>query len=95
MWYYPVFKPSMWVLFEVAVNSLTCVRERPYPDDVKKLTDHIEEMLQIGVRPTLSKHGTWGTAASTTATRTFSPPGWSFLSFCIDCSPKLMMPDGS
>lgn len=58
MWYYyRTFKPSMWVLFEVAVYIFTCEREHPDSEDAKKLTDHVQEMYQIGVRPTLSKHG--------------------------------------
>lgn len=57
MWYYPPFEPRMWILYEVAENLLTS--EGPFfgTEDIRAFIEHIQEMLEAGVRPTLEKYG--------------------------------------
>lgn len=57
MWYYPPWEPRMWILYEVAENTLTCVGHPGGTEDIKEFVDHVKEMCEIGVRATLSKHG--------------------------------------
>lgn len=57
MWWYPPFDARMWILFEVAEYTLTCVLEIARHQDIEKFLDHVKEMSEIGVRATLTKHG--------------------------------------
>lgn len=56
MWWYPPFEPRLWILYEVAEYKLTC-REFLVTPDNKVFSDHIKEMLQVGVCPTLGRYG--------------------------------------
>ncbi|KAH7020360.1 hypothetical protein EDB80DRAFT_221322 [Ilyonectria destructans] len=59
MWYYPPFEPRLWILYEIAEYTLTCLGglQGLTTPDIKEFADHINEMLQVGVRSTLNKHG--------------------------------------
>ncbi|KAI0531760.1 hypothetical protein GGR58DRAFT_518250 [Xylaria digitata] len=57
IWYYPPWKPRMWILYEIAEYSLTCDGRLETTEDIREFAEHIEEMLQVGVRPTLEKYG--------------------------------------
>lgn len=56
MWWYPPFDARMWILFEVAEYTITCVLELMRTEDNEKSVDHVKEMREIGVRATLIKH---------------------------------------
>lgn len=56
-WHYPPFEPRLWILYEVAVYTLTCTDDPPPLHDNKQFLDHVKEMREVGVRATLSKHG--------------------------------------
>ncbi|TGJ85694.1 hypothetical protein E0Z10_g3042 [Xylaria hypoxylon] len=56
-WFYPPFEPRMWILYEIAEYSLTCDGGIEIFEDNREFSEHINEMLQVGVRPTLEKHG--------------------------------------
>ncbi|KAH7121988.1 hypothetical protein B0J13DRAFT_155132 [Dactylonectria estremocensis] len=59
MWYYPPFEPRLWILYEIAEYTLTCDDglQGIITPDMKEFASHIDEMLQVGVRSTLSRHG--------------------------------------
>lgn len=57
MWFYPPFEPRLWILYEVAEFTLTCAGELQATEDIRGFSDHVKEMLQVGVRSTLDKHG--------------------------------------
>lgn len=57
IWYYPPFEARLWILYEVAEYILTSEDEFfPFPD-VKTFSNHVYEMVETGVRPTLEKYG--------------------------------------
>lgn len=57
VWFYPPFEPRLWILYEVAEYTLTCDTALEETEDIKEFADHIQEMLRVGVRPTLARHG--------------------------------------
>ncbi|KAK2041675.1 hypothetical protein LZ31DRAFT_586326 [Colletotrichum somersetense] len=57
MWHYPLFEARLWILYEIAEYTLTADGDWLITPDNKEFMDHIKEMLQFGVRPTLEKHG--------------------------------------
>jgi hypothetical protein len=59
VWYYPPFEARLWILYEVAEYTLTCDEgfQTTETEDIRGFTDHVKEMLQVGVRPTLDKYG--------------------------------------
>lgn len=57
VWYYPPFEARLWILYEVAEYMLTCSGEMLRTPDNEKFVSHVHEMLQVGVRPTIQKHG--------------------------------------
>ncbi|KAK2053225.1 hypothetical protein LY76DRAFT_650007 [Colletotrichum caudatum] len=57
MWRYPLFEARLWILYEIAEYTLTAEGDFLITPDNKEFMDHIKEMLQFGVRPTLEKHG--------------------------------------
>ena len=57
IWFYPPFEPRLWILYEIAEFSLTCDGDLPPMEDIRIFADHVKEMLQVGVRSTLDKHG--------------------------------------
>ncbi|KAK4108418.1 hypothetical protein N656DRAFT_428057 [Canariomyces notabilis] len=52
-WFYPPFEPRLWILYEIAQFILTCSGELPPVEDIKEFRDHVNEMVQTGVRSTL------------------------------------------
>ncbi|KAI0490447.1 hypothetical protein F4859DRAFT_458046 [Xylaria cf. heliscus] len=56
-WFYPPFEPRLWILYEIAEYELTCDGELEATPDTKEFKAHVKEMVRIGVRPTLDKHG--------------------------------------
>ncbi len=57
MWYYPPFEPRLWILYEVAEYILTSEDKFRATPDIREFADHVDEMVQAGVRPTLERHG--------------------------------------
>ncbi|KAI1124867.1 hypothetical protein F5Y10DRAFT_248445 [Nemania abortiva] len=57
MWYYPPFQPRLWILYEMAEYYLTHDGGISVTEDSRQFGEHIVEMLEVGVRPTLEKHG--------------------------------------
>lgn len=57
MWFYPPFEARLWILFEVAEYTLTAEGPWLITTDNKEFMHHIKEMLQVGVRSVLEKHG--------------------------------------
>lgn len=57
VWYYPPFEARLWILYEVAEYTLTCDEgfQTTETEDIRGFADHVKEMLQVGVRPTLDK----------------------------------------
>jgi hypothetical protein len=57
-YFYPPFEPRLWILYEIAEFVLTSssgnVVDTP---DIQVFRQHINEMLETGVRATLLKHG--------------------------------------
>ncbi|KAH6653553.1 hypothetical protein BKA67DRAFT_537207 [Truncatella angustata] len=56
IYYYPPFEARLWILYEVAEYTLTSESELYVTEDLKEFTDHVKEMVQVGVRPTLERH---------------------------------------
>jgi hypothetical protein len=56
-WFYPVFKPRLWILYEVTEYTLTCDQEFPHGRDITPYMLHIGEMIFTGVQPTLLRYG--------------------------------------
>ncbi|KAH8168166.1 hypothetical protein CIB48_g8 [Xylaria polymorpha] len=56
-WYYPPFQPRLWILYEIAESDLTADGETGTTPDNEEFKAHIKEMVDVGVRPTLDKHG--------------------------------------
>lgn len=57
-WYYPPFEPRLWILYEVAEYTLTTsLGVHQTTADIREFIDHVKEMVQVGVRPTLESHG--------------------------------------
>ncbi|KAK8087855.1 hypothetical protein PG997_002816 [Apiospora hydei] len=50
-------RPRLWILYEVAEQALTSVGDLPETPDYKPFIEHVREMEQAGVRPTLERHG--------------------------------------
>lgn len=57
MWHYPPFQPKLWILYEWAEYTLTSTGDHQVTEDNKEFLEHVQEMLEIGVRATLSKYG--------------------------------------
>ena len=57
MYHYPPFQPRLWILYEVAEYMLTSEDTSLPTEDAKDFAQHIEEMLDVGVQPVLSKYG--------------------------------------
>jgi len=57
VWFYPPFEARLWILFEVAEYTLTAEGPWPVTTDNQEFMQHIEEMLQVGVRSVLEKQG--------------------------------------
>ncbi|KAH8648233.1 hypothetical protein BGZ61DRAFT_285159, partial [Ilyonectria robusta] len=56
-WCYPPFEARLWILYEVAEFTLSYTDALCHSPDIKKFADHINEMVQVGVRPTLIRNG--------------------------------------
>ncbi|KAK7989909.1 hypothetical protein PG989_010224 [Apiospora arundinis] len=56
-YFYPPFEPRLWILYEVAEYTLTAVDRLPETPDLKTFAEHVREMVRVGVRPTLERHG--------------------------------------
>ncbi|KAF2122092.1 hypothetical protein BDV96DRAFT_640157 [Lophiotrema nucula] len=56
IYFYPPFKPRLWILYEIAEYWLTSVGGFGLTPDVEIFLRHIQEMLQIGVQATIAKH---------------------------------------
>ena len=57
IWFYPPFEPRLWILYEVAEYTLTAENEWKPTEDVREFKEHVKEMLRVGVRSTLDRHG--------------------------------------
>ncbi|TVY79284.1 hypothetical protein Focb16_v009617 [Fusarium oxysporum f. sp. cubense] len=63
VWFYPPFRPRLWILYEVAEYVLTIddsadtISYMGASEDSSMFSEHIREMLEQGVRPTLEKYG--------------------------------------
>lgn len=57
MWFYPPFKPRLWILYEVAEYVLTCAGSLACTSDIAPFLQHVEDMSREGVQQTLTKHG--------------------------------------
>jgi hypothetical protein len=57
IYFYPPFEPRLWILYEIAEYALTCDSGLETTPDVEPFLQHIKEMIEIGVQPTLAKHG--------------------------------------
>lgn len=47
----------MWILYEIAEFALTSTGGFHATSDIMVFLNHVDEMLQVGVRATLDKHG--------------------------------------
>ena len=56
IWFYPPFEPRLWILYEVAENTLTCDGDLPDTVDIKPFTSHVQEMLSSSVQAVLKKY---------------------------------------
>lgn len=56
-WFYPPFEARLWILFEIAEYTLSCEGGLAQTPDIVKYQEHIKEMIQVGVQPTLERHG--------------------------------------
>ncbi|KAI1165717.1 hypothetical protein F5B18DRAFT_144794 [Nemania serpens] len=56
-WLYPPFEARLWILFEIAEYTLTCDDDLAPTSDIAEYKEHIEEMIEVGVQPTLNRHG--------------------------------------
>ncbi|KAI1119186.1 hypothetical protein F5Y14DRAFT_396827 [Nemania sp. NC0429] len=56
-WFYPPFEARLWILFEITEYTLTCEGELAPTADIAIYREHIREMVQVGVQPTLERHG--------------------------------------
>ncbi|KFY33102.1 hypothetical protein V495_08431 [Pseudogymnoascus sp. VKM F-4514 (FW-929)] len=57
IYFYPPFKPRLWILYEITEFALTSSGEIAITPDIKLFLQHMDEMVTIGVQPTLAKHG--------------------------------------
>lgn len=55
-YFYPPFKPRLWILYEIAEYHLTCRGSSPETPDIELFYRHINEMIECGVKKTLEKH---------------------------------------
>jgi hypothetical protein len=55
-YFYPPFKPRLWILYEIAEYHLTCFEGTQKTSDIELFLQHIDEMLENGVQKTLAKH---------------------------------------
>jgi hypothetical protein len=55
-YFYPPFKPRLWILYEIAEFRLTCSGNIPKTPDIELFLQHIDEMIEEGVQKTLEKH---------------------------------------
>lgn len=56
IYFYPPFRPRLWILYEVAEYYLTCSGGLPKTHDIELFLEHIDEMIEKGVQKTLEKH---------------------------------------
>ncbi|KAF2732702.1 hypothetical protein EJ04DRAFT_544551 [Polyplosphaeria fusca] len=56
IYFYPPFKPRLWILYEIAEYHLTCVGGIQKTPDIEPFLQHINEMIEKGVLETLAKH---------------------------------------
>ncbi|PVI03982.1 hypothetical protein DM02DRAFT_208353 [Periconia macrospinosa] len=56
MYYYPPFEARLWILYELAEYLFTCDGKLPPTPDLQTFLDHVYEMCDKGVRPTLEKY---------------------------------------
>ncbi|KAF5847051.1 hypothetical protein GGP41_003294 [Bipolaris sorokiniana] len=56
IYFYPPFKPRLWILYEVAEYRLTCSGGILKTHDIELFLEHIDEMIEKGVQKTLKKH---------------------------------------
>ncbi|KAK8095692.1 hypothetical protein PG999_013714 [Apiospora kogelbergensis] len=56
-YFYPTFEPRLWILYEIAEYTLTATNRLAVTPDIKGFAEHVREMLHVGVRPTLERHG--------------------------------------
>ena len=57
MYYYPPFQPKLWILYEVAECTFTCLQGMPSTPDAQKFLEHMNEIIKFGVRLVLDKYG--------------------------------------
>ncbi|KAF9456600.1 hypothetical protein BDZ94DRAFT_1275255 [Collybia nuda] len=56
-WRFPSFAPRAWILFEIAEYVFTHSGGIAITEDITPFISHVIELVQEGVRPTLSKYG--------------------------------------
>jgi hypothetical protein len=56
IYFYPPFKPRLWILYEIAEYHLTCSGGIEKTPDIEPFLQHIDEMIKEGVQKTLAKH---------------------------------------
>ncbi|OWY45251.1 hypothetical protein AALT_g4116 [Alternaria alternata] len=52
-YFYPPFKPRLWILYEIAEFRLTSSGDIPKTPDIELFLQHIDEMIEEGVQKTL------------------------------------------
>jgi hypothetical protein len=55
-YFYPPFKPRLWILYEIAEYYLTCSGGIQKTPDIELFLQHVDEMIENGVQKTLEKH---------------------------------------
>ncbi|KFX88761.1 hypothetical protein O988_08915 [Pseudogymnoascus sp. VKM F-3808] len=55
-YFYPPFKPRLWILYEITEYALTCSGKIAITPDIKLFLQHIDEMVTTSVQATLVKH---------------------------------------
>jgi hypothetical protein len=55
-YFYPRSKPRLWILYEMTQFLFTCTQDLGRTSDIAPFLQHIEEMVDTGVRVTLTKY---------------------------------------
>lgn len=56
IWFYPPFEARLWILYEIAEFTLTSSGFIPATPDIMEFMEHVQEMVQTGVRSVLNKY---------------------------------------
>jgi hypothetical protein len=57
IYFYPPFEPRLWILYEITEYLLTSDGYLPMTPDLESFRRHVDEMVEMGVKATLEKHG--------------------------------------